>query len=74
MTIKRIVGLIVAGSVMVLVSCSEESKLNVLLKKKAKLRTELAEIQDQINELQSKEKKDLILPLVGLGICHISRV
>lgn len=67
MTIKKIVGLIVAGSVMVLVSCSEESKLNVLLKKKAKLRTELAEIQDQINELQSKEKKDLILPLVGLA-------
>ncbi|MGC6434109.1 MAG: efflux RND transporter periplasmic adaptor subunit [Crocinitomicaceae bacterium] len=67
MTIKRIVGLIVAGSVMVLVSCSEESKLNVLLKKKAKLRTELAEIQDQINQLQSKEKKDLILPLVGLA-------
>jgi len=67
MTIKSIVGLIVAGSAMVLVSCSEESKLNDLLKKKAKLRTELAEIQDQINELQAKEKKDVILPLVSLA-------
>ena len=67
MTIKSIVGLIVAGLAMVLVSCSEESKLNDLLKKKAKLRTELAEIQDQINELQAKEKKDVILPLVSLA-------
>ena len=67
MTIKSIVGLIVAGSAMVLVSCSEESKLNDLLKKKAKLRTELAEIQDKINELQAKEKKDVILPLVSLA-------
>ncbi len=67
MTIKSIVGLIVAGLAMVLVSCSEESKLNDLLKKKAKLRTELAEIQDKINELQAKEKKDVILPLVSLA-------
>ena len=67
MTIKSIVGLIVAGSAMVLVSCSEESKLNDLLKKKAKLRTELVEIQDKINELQAKEKKDVILPLVSLA-------
>jgi len=67
MTIKSIVGLIVAGLAMVLVSCSEESKLNDLLKKKAKLRTELVEIQDKINELQAKEKKDVILPLVSLA-------
>jgi len=67
MNIKSIIGLIVAASAMVLVSCSgKESKLDDLLKKKAKLRQELAEIQTQINELQA-DNKDGDLPLVTIS-------
>ena len=58
--------LLLLGSGSLLFSCSEELKLDQLLKKKSELRTELSELQEEINKL---EKADDVssYPLVTIG-------
>ena len=58
--------LLLLGSGSLLFSCSEELKLDQLLKKKSELRKELSELQEEINKLEKVDDVSTY-PLVTIG-------